>query len=294
MELQDFIAQIEKVWRFVIFSVDKSDITLGQIIVGIFIFVFGFIGIKFVTRTIDKRFLAKFDLDVSARFTIKSFVFYTMLVFLILFTLRLLSIPLTVFTVLGGALAIGVGFGSQNIVNNFISGLIVMLEKPVRINDFIDIGGLTGRVERIGARSTIVSSTDNTWHVIPNSFLLEKSLLNWTLSDDIIRSSVKVGVAYGSDVKKVEKLLYQAAQDNAMVLERPAPLVLFEDFGDNSLNFIILYYIKATGPLKMRKVASDLRFTINELFNDNQIVIAFPQRDVHLDTLKPLQVELRN
>lgn len=293
MNLQEVFNKIAELWFVTIFTVDKTNVTLGQIAVGICIFVIGFILIKSITKMVDKKILAKADLEISVRHTIKSFLFYFLLVFLALFTLRMLGIPLTIFTVLGGALAIGVGFGSQNIVNNFISGLIVMIEKPVRINDFIELEGLTGKVERIGARSTIVSSTDNTWHVVPNSFLLEKSLLNWTLSDDVIRASVTVGVAYGSPTRKVEEHLMAVMKNSEAILSYPEPIVLFEDFADNSLNFRLLFWIKATNPLTVRKVASELRYEIDDRFNEAGIVIAFPQRDVHLDTLRPLQIEVK-
>lgn len=235
---------------------------------------------------------ARLDIDDSLRHSLSSAVFYTLVIILTLFTLRLLNVPITIFTVLGGALAIGVGFGSQNIVNNFISGLVLLTERPVRVNDYIEMEDLSGVVERIGGRATILRSSENTYYVVPNSFFLEKSVMNWTLSDDVIRANVKVGVAYGSPVRKVEELLHQAVRRHPLVLKDPEPIVLFSNFGDNALEFEVLYWAHVRTLLQRRKISSEIRFSIDELFRESKIIIAFPQRDIHLDTLKPLQIEM--
>ena len=140
----------------------------------------------------------------------------------------------------------------------------------------------------------MIPSVDNTNYVVPNSFFLEKNVMNWNLSDDIIRVSVKVGVAYGSPVRKVEELLYKAVDEHESVLKDPHPLVLFGDFGDNSLNFEVLFWAQVRTLLERRMISSEVRFRIDDLFRKADVVIAFPQRDVHLDTLRPLQVELKS
>lgn len=279
-------------WKIQLLSVDGKTITLGKVITGVVLFIMGYFICRSLSKEIDNRILSRLDIDASLKHTFKTMIFYSMLIILTLFVLRLLNVPITIFTVLGGALAIGVGFGSQNIVNNFISGLILMIERPVRVGDIIETEGLKGTVENIGARSTIIKSMDNTHYVIPNSSFLEKNVLNWTLSDDVVRTKVSVGVAYGSPTRRVEELLKLAVTGHERILKYPEPLVLFSDFGDNSLNFDIFFWTRVINVMQLKLLESHVRFQIDDLFRQNQIVIAFPQRDIHIDTLSPIQVQV--
>lgn len=209
-----------------------------------------------------------------------------------LLALRAIHFPLTAFTVLGGALAIGIGFGSQNVMNNFISGLILMLERPVRAHDVVEVDGNHGTIEKIGARSTQIRSTDGRHIIVPNSFFLESNVVNWTLSDDLIRAKVRVGVIYGSPTRLVEELIRKVIQEDDQVLKTPVPIVVFDEFGDNSLNFDVYFWVKARSPMEVRRVQSRVRFRIDDLFRENHLVIAFPQRDVHIDSATPLEVRI--
>lgn len=292
--MPEILKSLLEIWNLQLTVVDAQPITLGKLILGLLIFTLGYLLLKKIRRQIDKRLLGHLDIEDSLRHSFSTAIFYVLVVILALFTLRLLNVPITVFTVLGGALAIGVGFGSQNVVNNFISGLVLLLERPVRVDDYIEMEGLAGVVERIGGRATIVRAAENTYHIVPNSFFLEKSVMNWTLSDDVIRASVSVGVAYGSPVRQVEELLYQAVKNHPKVLKDPEPIVLFSNFGDNSLEFEVLYWAHVRTLIQRRKISSEIRFSIDDLFRAADIVIAFPQRDIHLDTLKPLQIEVRS
>lgn len=205
------------------------------------------------------------------------------LVVLGLITLDLLSVPLTAFAFISGAVAIGVGFGAQNIINNFISGWILMWERPIKIGDFLEIGEVRGSVEAINTRSTRIRRVDGVHLLIPNSQLLENTVTNWTLVDSLVRTTVKVGVAYGSDVQLTEKLIFQAATEHPDVLKEPESMVLFDDFGDSALVFELNVWVYATAERGLRRIRSDLRFRIDALFREHDLVIAFPQRDVHVD-----------
>ncbi len=205
------------------------------------------------------------------------------LVVLAMLILDLLQVPLSAFAFVSGAIAIGVGFGAQNIINNFISGWILMWERPIRIGDFLEIGDVKGTVETINTRSTRVRRTDGVHLLIPNSHLLENMVVNWTLIDKKTRSIVRVGVAYGSPIRKVEELIMRATDDHPDTLDDPKPVVVFEDFGDNALIFDSYFWIDASGEKDLRKVRSEVRFAISDLFDEAGIVVAFPQRDVHLD-----------
>lgn len=283
---------VRRVWSYELAVVDDRSITPGKIFTGLLL-IFGGVWVsRRITRALGRRIMPRLGVDSGAATAIQTLLFYLLVVTFTLFALRLVNVPLTVFTLLGGALAIGVGFGSQNIVNNFISGLILLAERPIRVGDLVQMGDLFGVVERIGARSTRIRTSQNYEIVVPNSTFLESNVINWTLSDNIVWGSVTVGVAYGSDTREVAKLLKRAADEHGKVLRQPPPLVLFNDFGDNALVFDLWVSTTVRTFRELRIVLSDLRHRINALFREAGIVIAFPQRDLHLDTLKPLEVRL--
>jgi len=202
---------------------------------------------------------------------------------LFLTVLGMLRVPLGAFAFLSGAVAIGFGFGAQNIINNFISGWIIMGERPIRIGDLIDVDGSLGRVEAINTRSTRIRRVDGVRIVIPNSHMLENKVINWTLVDNEIRTSVRVGVMYGSPVRRVAELIEQATREQEDVLDDPEPKILFEDFGDSALIFDVFFFTLLRPGGDLRRLRSEIRFRVDELFRENNIVIAFPQRDVHVD-----------
>ena len=218
--------------------------------------------------------------------------YYTFAALFILYALHIIQVPLTAFTVIGGALALGFGFGSQNIVSNFISGIILLVERPVKTGDFIEIESSIGTVETIGLRSVRIRTQGNEHLIIPNSYLLEKPMINWTLSDKIIRLELAVGVVYGSPVYEVKRLLLAAASSIDRINSSPEPFVTFSDFGDNSLLFHLVFWSKITSIVDKRVTLSLLRFKVVDLFKQAGIVIAFPQRDVHLDAVSPIKVQI--
>ncbi len=288
--LTDLWAKIPSIWSWSIFTIDKNPVTLGQIITACTLLILGYYAFRKLTYHLEKYILKQMDVQESVGHAISTFILYFSMVILILFILRLLNIPIAIFAVIGGALAVGIGFGSQNILNNFISGLIIILEQPIRAGDIIEVEGLTGKVERIGSRATKVKSIDNTHIVVPNSSFLEKNILNWTLSDAVVRRIVNVGVTYGSPTQKVKKLLLQAATEHKQTLKSPHPLVFFDEFGKHSLNFSVSFWIRAHTIIEIKQIPSDIRYRIDELFRQNNIVIAFPQQDTHFRT--PLHVKL--
>ena len=217
---------------------------------------------------------------------------YLAYIIVFLITLGKLRIPLQSFATLGGGIAIGLGFAAQTIIKNFISGYILLGEKPIDIGDLVEVGGILGNVKDIGSRSTLLRTGENKDILVPNSYFLENNITNWTRKDRRIRAQVTVGVVYGSPVDQVKELLLQAAGACDQILQNPQPFVLFNDFGDNALIFDIYFWIEVVGVLGRRIIQSTLRFKIDELFRAAGIVIAFPQRDVHLDAQGPLEVRL--
>ena len=242
----------------------------------------GILLIRWGDRLITRRLVhPRFNADV-VQFSRRAF-FIAMLVLLAFILLDLLNLPLTAFAFVSGAIAIGVGFGAQNIINNFISGWILMWERPIRIGDLLELGQDRGRVEAINTRYTRIRRVDGVHLLIPNSALLENTVVNWTLIDRNVRSFVQVGVQYGSPVTQVRELIEQSVDEHPDILKEPEPVVLFTDFGDSALLFEAYFWIHAATNMDLRKVRSDIRFQIDELFRQHGIVIAFPQRDVHID-----------
>jgi small-conductance mechanosensitive channel len=266
-------------------------ILISQLVLVLAVLLGGYLASKLVVRFLHRR-LQKTQLRADASYLLEKIVFYVLLVIAVMTALSLLNVPLAAFAFISGAVAIGVGFGAQNLINNFISGWILLMERPVRIGDFIEIDSNMGVIDNIGNRSTRVHRTDGVHMLIPNSQMLERVVINWTLVDNRIRTKVRVGVAYGSPVEKVAKLIEQAVNDEPGVLAEPAVSVVFEDFGDSALIFDAYFWADVGGERQLRVIRSSIRFRIDKLFRDNDIVIAFPQRDMHMNTSSPLEVRM--
>ena len=290
--LDRLLVPLAAVWNYVLASPDGRAITIGNLATGLLLVVLGFVLSKWISRAFANRLLQRFGMTPANVGLLQSVAFYVLLVTFSLFSLHIANIPLAVFTVLGGAIAIGVGFGSQSVVNNFISGLVLLAERPIRVGDTIQIDDLYGKVESIGTRSTRLRTATNLDITVPNSSLLQNNVVNWTLSNNLIRTHVCVGVAYGSPTREVTKLLRHAVDDHGQVLRKPAPFVLFTEFGDNALQFEVHFWVRMESITVRYKIESDVRHRICSLLAEAGIVIAFPQRDVHLDTLRPMDVRL--
>ncbi|MGI2143713.1 mechanosensitive ion channel family protein [Shewanella frigidimarina] len=267
---------------FVVFTYDKHQITLLQLLqVPLYIFLAWFIITRvgrLIVKALNRR---KVGADAIHLFTRMYFIIS--IAVLVFTSMEILNIPLTAFAFVSGAIAIGVGFGAQNIINNFISGWILMWERPIRIGDFLEVGEARGVVECINTRSTLIRRNDGVHMLVPNSQLLENTVTNWTLIDKNARTFVRVGVAYGSDVIKVRELIYQVIAERDDILPQPKPSVLFEDFGDNALIFDLIFWVSAVSETDIRRRRSEIRFRMYELFNENNVSIAYPQRDLHVD-----------
>ncbi|MDL1871614.1 mechanosensitive ion channel [Deltaproteobacteria bacterium PRO3] len=280
------------VWNYELTSVDDSPITVSKVFFAVILMVFGFMLARRLSGMLADRVLPRFGVTPGVAAALRKLTFYFLMLLFVLTALHLVRVPLTLFAVLGGAVAIGVGFGSQNLMNNFISGLILLIERPIKVGDIIETDGNAGVVEQIGGRSTQIRTFNNIHMIVPNSAFLEKAVVNWTLSDNMIRSSIRVGVDYGSNTRQVADILKKAASDHGKVLQTPEPIVLFSDFGNDSLVFDLFFWLKIQNSLERRLVESDLRFMIEGAFSEAGVNIAYPQRDVHLDTVKPLEVRV--
>jgi small-conductance mechanosensitive channel len=277
---------IIKLMNWELLSLGENSVTIGQLVAALLTVSIALILAAWLIRQLTKRLLDG-GKDANVVQLIKKVLWAAVLAILFFTALGMLGVPLGAFAFISGAIAIGIGFGAQNIINNFISGWILMGERPIRIGDLLEVNGTLGRVEAINTRSTRIKRVDGVRIVIPNSHLLENVVVNWNLGDEDIRIFVSVGVAYGSPVRRVAKLLERAVLEQEDVLKDPEPRILFQDFGNSALIFEAYFWTQLKPGGDLRRLRSEIRFRIDELLRENDITIAFPQRDVHLDgTLK--------
>ena len=232
----------------------------------------------------------QFDVSPGALYTVRTLSGYVISVFGGIMVVSILGFKWSQIQWLVAALGVGIGFGLQEIVANFISGLIILFERPIRVGDIVTVGNTDGMVTRIRIRATTIRDFDRKELLVPNKEFISGQLLNWSLSDPVTRIMVPVGIAYGSDVQAAIDLMTQAARENAMVLEDPAPLVTFENFGDDSLRLNLRCFV---GSVNDRLPAlSALHMAVERKFREAGISIAFPQRDVHIDAVRPLEIRV--
>jgi small-conductance mechanosensitive channel len=200
----------------------------------------------------------------------------------LILALGILGVDTTSLAVIFGALSIGIGFGLQNIFNNFISGLILLFERPIQVGDYVEVGGLWAEVKKINVRATVVQTFDNAAVIIPNSEFISQQVTNWSFKDKRMRRNLEIGVAYGSDIDLVQKTLLDIVQQTPEVLKYPRPEVLFIDHGDSALIFRLRFWVDVDN---YWTASSQIRCDIDRCFRELNIEIAFPQRDLHIRTL---------
>jgi small-conductance mechanosensitive channel len=237
-----------------------------------------------ISRLLKNKVLTRYKMDVGLREAIGKLFKYVLIFLGIIIIFSTVGVDLSAFTVLLGTLGVGIGFGLQNITANFVSGISLLIERPVKVGDRIEVGETSGDVVKIGLRATIILTNDNIAIIVPNSDFITKEVINWSYNEKDVRLRIPVGVSYASDVRLVEKLLLEVAASNADVLKAPAPAVRFTGLGDSALKFELRIW---TTSLSHRpgKITSDLYFGIFETLKNNDIEIPFPQRVVHINNL---------
>ncbi|NPU95049.1 MAG: mechanosensitive ion channel [Gammaproteobacteria bacterium] len=278
----EFFNQIE-LWSY---SLDSSPgaaqipVTLGSLIITLIAVVLTYVGVKNLPGLIEVMVLQRFRVDSGIRFAVTTIARYVVFIAGVMVVSQMIGLDWSKLGWLVAALGVGLGFGLQEIFANFVSGLIILFERPVRIGDTVTIGNLSGTVKNIRMRATTISDWDNKELIIPNKTFVTSQFINWTLSDSTTRVVVKVGVAYGSDTQLVTDTLLEIAQSKDMVMRDPAPTAMFLGFGDNALNFELRVFI---AQFNMRGVLlHDLNTSIYRRFAELGIEIAFPQLDVHI------------
>jgi small-conductance mechanosensitive channel len=264
-----------------LFEVGSTSITLWSFIYFLFLAWLLFFFTNKLKNWIVYKVLSNSKIELGVRLAVGTIIRYFILVLGLIIVMQTVGINLSTLTILAGALGVGIGFGLQNITNNFVSGIIILFERPIKVGDRIQVGDVYGDVVSISMRSTTVVTNDNISVIVPNSEFISSTVVNWSHTDRNVRFNIPVGVAYKEDPEKVRDLLLQIAGNEEGVLKKPVPDVLFDEFGDSSLNFNLRVwtdtYTTTPGILKSR-----LYFEIFKKFKEQNIEIPFPQRDLHI------------
>lgn len=267
-------------------------VTLRDLLIAVLIIVVTLVSARNVPSLIEIVLRQRPSITPGSRLAFSTLARYAIAVVGISVTLGIIGVNWSKLQWLIAALGVGIGFGLQEIVANFISGLIILMERPIRVGDVVTVGDVSGRVTRLQIRATTILTWDRQELLVPNKEFITGRVLNWSLSDEVIRIHFNVGIAYGSDVELALKLIEETADEHPNVLDDPKPLVTFEGFGDNALTLGLRCYVPA---LSTRlETITDLNRAINRKFNDAGLVFSFPQRDVHLDTSSPLELRITN
>ncbi|HEX4145235.1 MAG TPA: mechanosensitive ion channel domain-containing protein [Pirellulales bacterium] len=255
-------------WTYELTTVGEQPITVGRISGGILYLIIGILLARLTARELARHVFPRLGLNPGASVAMQSIAFYVFCVLFSFVALELANLPFATFTFLGGAAAIGIGFGSQNVCNNFISGLILLAEQPIRVGDLVEIEGVRGTIESIGARSTRMKTLANHEIMVPNSQLLQDKVTNLTLSDDLVRASIEVKVTTGLSVDEVTRRLNAAASNHPKVLTRPEPVVLFQGFSSTDATFELHFWIKIASLIESRIVESEVRVAVCDALRD--------------------------
>jgi len=275
---QTLLVNIFKVLNYP-FHIGQMRFSLLNLIFALLLVVMTHVTVRFWRHILRDKLLDSSDLEPGLKDSVTSISVYVVWALGILMALHAFGLSATSMAVAFGALGIGLGFGLQNIFNNFLSGIILLFERPIQVGDAIEINGIWGEVRKINVRSTLVQTYDNASLIIPNAEFISSQVTNWSFKDMRLRRTVAVGVAYGSDVNLVKKTLEEIAQKVTWVLKFPVPQILFSDFADSALIFRLRVW---TDIDHMLTVESEIRFEIYRLFNERGIEIAFPQLDLHV------------
>ena len=264
-------------------TVGTRSITLGLVITAGALLYGALLASWILQATLEEGPFSRRQLQAGVRISITRLIHYGFVFAGFLLALITLGFEFHELAIIAGALGVGIGFGLQGIVNNFVCGLILLFERPIKVGDYIQLGEQWGEIRRIGLRSTLVRTFDNSEIVVPNSDLVSNQVTNWTLSDRKSRITLPVGVAYGSDVTLVMRTLLESVKDNPLVLKIPDPQVVFSGFGESSLDFRLLAWILDVD--SRLRAQTEILQEIDRRFRELGIEIPFPQRDLHLRTV---------
>ena len=280
MELSDFMNAMQDFLHLKLFELQGDPVTIMSLVIFVvFITAFLFLG-SFIRRFMSSKFLDRFDIDPGLKYTLSRVTQYIIVVLGVLISFQFVGIDLTSLAVVFGLLSVGIGFGLQNITANFISGLIIMFERPISVGDRVDVGGIEGDVIEISIRSTKIRTMNNTSIIVPNTKFVENDVINFSHGDPTFRLHIIVGVSYSSDLDTVLKALTEIAEDHPKVMKVPKHEIHLKEFADSSWEMELRVWIP---DVKERYgIRNELNQMIVRKFEEYDVEIPFPQRDLHV------------
>jgi small-conductance mechanosensitive channel len=279
--VEEFLNWLKTTWNFELFHLGDSPFTTRTLVLLLLsLFLLFYISSK-IRKVLMKKIFPRYDLDVGVSQSMATIVRYVLIIIGLIIIFQTTGIDLSALGLLFGALGVGIGFGLQNITNNFISGLIILFERPIKVGDRIEVADLAGNIIDISARATTIVTNDNIVVIVPNSDFINTRVINWSHNNKQVRLNFPVGVSYNEDPEKIKKLLTEVANANKGVLSSPKPYILFEGFGDSSLNFIVMVWTSEYID-RPKILRSELYYEIFAKFKEHHVEIPFPQQDIHL------------
>jgi small-conductance mechanosensitive channel len=278
----DIAGSVRKVLDYPIFP--SSGITTASLLALVLLFVLVILAERVVRRYFVTRLLRRTHLEPAMQFALARVVGYALLGLGFYISLQMVGVNLNSLAFVAGAVGVGLGFGLQNVISNFISGLIILAERPIKIGDRVEIGGVAGQVSEISLRSTTVVTNDNIAIIVPNADFITQRVTNWSYEDPRVRFRIPFGVAYGTDLPKLRTLMLEVADEHPKALKDPRPELFFVGFGDSSLNFELAAW-SSESTISPRQFRSDLFFAIERKLRENGIEVPFPQQDLHVRTV---------
>jgi small-conductance mechanosensitive channel len=279
---------VTRFFKATIVTINQTPITPASLIIFTLIVLTSVFVTRLFTRVLLDRLLKKFNIKQGIRYTLRRLTEYTLIIVGIVIAFQFIGIDLGGLAVIFGLLSVGIGFGLQSVTSNFVAGLVLLFERPIKIGDRITVGEIEGDVEEISMRATRVRTLNNISIIVPNSQFVSSNIVNWSYGDLRVRLDIDVGVSYGSDLDLVLKSLKEVALENAGVLKDPAPDVLLREFGDSSWNMRLRAWID--NPQGHHVIRSEINCAIVRKFREKGVEIPFPQRDLHLRSPLPLPV----
>jgi len=286
---QEIVAFIENLFELKLFEINQTPITAASLLMFIVFVILVFIFSRLLNRLLLRRILKKFEIDPGARYNMVRVSHYLIMTAGTIMAFQFVGIDLSGLAVVLGFLSVGIGFGLQNITSNFISGLILLFERPISVGDRVTVGDTEGDVQAIRMRATTIQTLNNISIIVPNSEFISSQVINWSHGDPKIRLDIPVGVSYHSDLEKVVKALNEVAANHPRILKHPAHDVLFLEFGDSSWNLELRVWL--AHPKGNYEVRSQLNMGIVKKFKEYNIEIPFPQRDLHVRSPLPVPLD---
>ncbi len=272
---------LKTAWNYELFHLGNSSFTTHSIfILCISLFLLFYISSK-IKNLLIKKVFPRYNLEIGVSQSIATILRYILIIIGLVIIFQTLGVDLSAIGLMVGALGVGIGFGLQSITNNFISGIIILFERPIKVGDRVEIDDLAGNIVKISARATTIITNDNIAVIVPNSDFINTRVINWSHNNRQIKLNFPIGVSYKEDPQRIRELLTEVANANPGILSTPPPYILFEGYGDSSLNFEVMVWTSEYTD-QPRKLRSEMYYEIFSKFKEHNVEIPFPQRDIHL------------